>query len=68
MFGTPWIVLLQIIDGATPVTRVTAGPNTGQGTYMITLPTNALEVSIDPAHGYALPYETNINWSLIAGN
>lgn len=49
-------------------TLVSAGTDTGQGIYEITLPNDALELTVNPGTTYAGDYKFNITWSLLPGN
>lgn len=63
---------IDINGGATLVSA--SSTTTGYGIYEITLPTNALEISLNPSYGYVnsngspLSYNADITWKVVEGN
>lgn len=62
----------QSIDKGSPVTVVNSdATNLGYGIYEITLPTNTLEINLNPSYGYVnadgspLTYSTDLTWTII---
>jgi hypothetical protein len=58
----------QAIDSGISKTLIQADPNnTGYGIYEISLPSNALELTINP-EAYKGNYSSNVTWTLLAGS
>ncbi|MEQ2529137.1 LamG-like jellyroll fold domain-containing protein [Bacillaceae bacterium CLA-AA-H227] len=63
----------QLIDTSSVKKIVSAGTNTGQGVYEITLPSQALELSVNPSNAYVNPngsslnYYTDLTWTVEPG-
>ncbi|WP_160331396.1 LamG-like jellyroll fold domain-containing protein [Heyndrickxia sporothermodurans] len=65
----------QQVDNGNGAVLVSADPTkTGYGVYEITLPTNAIEIQVNPKYAYAksdktaLAYKTDLTWLLESGN